>query len=110
MFIVHREGTVLINMEFLMYNSGLHYYKLINKYLLFLNTFSKNKEGFIKRKIKSDVKAQELQHTLVFPTAKGMKWITRSNQGQDYIVDTKDMDNAKSIWGKDVTHIKGKLP
>ena len=44
-------------MEFLMNGSGIHYYEPPKNDLVFLNTVSKNKEGFIKRQIKSDVKA-----------------------------------------------------
>ena len=70
MFIVHRDGTDLPNMEFIMHDFGLHYYGPTKKDLVFLNTFSKNKKSFSKRQIKSAVKARELQHTLGFPTVK----------------------------------------
>ena len=83
MFIVHREVTDLPNMEFLMYDSGLHYYEPTKKDLVFLNTVSKNKEGFSKRKIKSAVKSRELQHTLKFTNVKEAKWIIISNYIQD---------------------------
>ena len=63
------------------------------KKYLFLNTVSKNKEGFRKRQIRSAVKAQELQHTLGFPTVKELNYITISNQIQDYPVDTEDVEN-----------------
>ena len=68
MLIVHREETGLPNMEFLMHYSGLHYYEPTKKYLVFLNTVSKNKEGFSRRQINSAIKSRELQHTLGFPT------------------------------------------
>ena len=38
MFFVHREGSGLPNMEFLMYDSGLHYNEPTKKDLVFLNT------------------------------------------------------------------------
>ena len=56
MLIVHREVAGLLNMEFLMHHLGLHYYEPPKKDLVFLNTVSKNKEYFSKRKIKSAVK------------------------------------------------------
>ena len=65
--------------------------------LVFLNTVSKNKEVFSKRKIKSTDKSQELQHTLVFPTVKEWKWKIRSNHIQECTVDTEDVDNARLI-------------
>ena len=55
MFIVHREGSVLPNMEFLMNNSGLNYYEPPNKDLLFLNTIYINKEGLSKIEIKISI-------------------------------------------------------
>ena len=70
MLIVHREGTGLPNMEFLMHDSGLHYYKPPEKDLVFINTVSKDKEGFSKRQINSSVKYWELQYALGFPTIK----------------------------------------
>ena len=85
-------------MEFLMHGSGIHYYEPPKKDLLFLNTVSKNKEGFIKRKIKSAVKYQDIQHTIIFPIVKEVKWTIRSNQIQDCPVETKYVENAETIW------------
>ena len=49
MFILNKEGAGLLNMELLINYSGLYYYKHSKKDLVFLNTFSKNKESFNKR-------------------------------------------------------------
>ena len=57
MFIVHREGEGLPNMEFLMYDSGLNYYEPTKKDLVFLNNVSNNKEVFSKRQMKSNFKS-----------------------------------------------------
>ena len=108
MFTVHREVTDLPNMEFLIHDSGLNYYEPTKNYLLFLNTLSKNKEGFSKSQIKSAVKARELQHTLGFTNVKEVKWIIRSNHIRDFRVETEDVDNVKLIWGKYVPYIRGK--
>ena len=91
-----------------MNGSGIHYYEPPKNDLVFLNTVSKNKEGFIKRQIKSDVKAQELHPTLEFSTAKEVKCIITSNHIQDCPVETKDMDNAKAVHGKYMPYLKGK--
>ena len=107
-FIVHREGKDLSNSYFIMHDSSLHYYEATKKDLVFLNTVSKNNEGFSKRQIKSAVKSRELQHTLVFTTVKELKWIIRSNQIQYCPVETEDVDNAELIWGKDVPYLKCK--
>ena len=108
MLIVYREVTDLQNMEFLMHDSGLHYYEPTNKDLVFLNTVSKNKEGFSRIKTKSAVKSQELQHILVFLTIKEVKWIIRSNHIQDCLVETEDVENYGLIWGKYMPYIKWK--
>ena len=62
-------------MEFIMHDSGLHYYEPPKKYLVFLNTEYKNKEGFNKIKIKSAAKAWEIQSTLIFTTDREVNWI-----------------------------------
>ena len=108
MFTVHREVTDLPNMEFLIHDSGLNYYEPTKNYLLFLNTLSKNKEGFSRKKIKSDVKSRVLQHTLGFSFLKEVKWIIRSNQIQDCPVDTEDVDNDEFLWRKYVPYMKEK--
>ena len=53
-----------------MHDLGLHYHETSNKYLVFLKTVFKSKEGFIKKQINIPVIAWELQHTLVFLTSK----------------------------------------
>ena len=86
MFTVNRDKAGPPNMEFLMHESGLNYYKPPKNGLLFLNTISKNKTGFRKRLIKYAIKSQELQHTLGFTTVKKLKWIIRINQIQEFTV------------------------
>ena len=98
MFVVHREEAGLPNIEFLMQNSCLYYYEPPKNDLSFLETVSKNKEVYSKRQIKYSIKSRELQHTLVFPTVKEVKWIIRSNQIQYCSVEIEDMDNAEMIW------------
>ena len=94
MFIVHREGLGLPNMEFLMHDSGICYYEPTKKDLVLLNTVSKNKEGFSKIQSKGAVKNRELHHTLVFTTIKEVKWTIISNQIQDFPENTKEVDNV----------------
>ena len=107
-FNVHREGSVLPNIEFIIHDSGLHYYDTSKKDLAFLKTVYKNKEGFRKRQIKSVVIDWELQQTLGFTNSKEVKCTTISNHIQDCKVDNKYMDNAETIWGIDVPYLKGK--
>ena len=65
-----------------MHYSGIHYNEPTKKDLVFLNTVSKNKEGFSKIQIKSVVKSSELQHTLGFTT------VRESNSIKDCPVET----------------------
>ena len=67
---------------------------LKKKELVFLNTVSKNREFFRKRKIIIAIKAWELQNTLVFTTVKEVNWIIISNHIQDCPVDTKYIDRT----------------
>ena len=85
-FIVHKDGAGLQNMEFIIHDWGLHNYEPPKKDLVFLNTASKNNEGFSKRQIKSSIKAWELQNTLIFITVIELKWIIRINQIQEFTV------------------------
>ena len=87
----------------------MHYYEPTKKDLVLFNNVSKNTEGFSNRKIKSAVKVQELHHTLGFSNVNELKWIIRINRIQNCTVDTEYVDNAKLIWGKEVTYLKGKM-
>jgi hypothetical protein len=61
MFVVHRESQGKRHMEFRMHKCGLYYYDPRNeKHIAFINTVSENKEGFTKRKIKSEELARTL--------------------------------------------------
>ena len=87
-----------------MHDSDLHCYGPTKNDLIFLNTASKNREGFSKIQIKDAVKAKQLQHTLGFPTIKEVKRIIRRNQIQDCPVDIEDVGNTEMIWGKDAPY------
>ena len=89
-----------------MHDSGLHYYEPPKKNAVFLNTVSKNKEGFSKRKIKIAVKDRDIQNTLGFTTVNKLKWIIRSNHFHDFPVEAEDVENSETIWGQDVPYLK----
>ena len=46
MFIFHRESVVKPNMQFIMYEIGLHYFDSMDQEFTFFKTVSENKEGF----------------------------------------------------------------
>jgi hypothetical protein len=101
MFVVHRESESKPNMEFRMYESGLHYYDP-RKYhhLTFVNTVSENKTGFANRQIKCAELARNLYKTLSYTSTKDFKLVINSNQIKDCPMTIQDIDVAMKIWGK----------
>jgi hypothetical protein len=110
MFVVHRESANLPNMEFLMHESGLHYYdpRTNGEHFLFVETVSGNKQGFMKREIKGAEAARALYATLSYPSWKDYKWVIQSNQIKNCPVTVEDVDVAHTIWGKNIAALKGK--
>jgi hypothetical protein len=109
MFIVHREPGKS-NMNFRMHESGLHYYDPRNRKneQLFVNTVADNLLGFTKRQIKGAEVAKTLYTALGRPSMKDFKWIIRSHQIKDSPVTVQDVETAISIWGKNISALKGK--
>jgi hypothetical protein len=110
MFVVHREPAKP-NMEFRMHERGLRYYDPCtrkNKRLSFVNTVAENKSSFSKRQIKGAEVARTLYRTLDCPSMKDSKWIIRSHQIKDSPVTVQDVEVAISIWGKNISVLKGK--
>jgi hypothetical protein len=120
-FVVHRESVNKPNLEFLMHESGLHYYDPqttknvrndanlgFDKKFLFVETVSRNKQGFTKRQIKGVEAAWALYATLSYPSWNDYKWVIRSNQIKDCPVTVQDVDVAHTIWGKNIAALKGK--
>jgi hypothetical protein len=92
-----------------MHNSGLHYYDPRKEaHLTFVNTVSKNKEGFTKRQIKGADLARNLYKNLSYPSMKDFKWVIRSNLIKDCPVTVQDIDVALNIYGKNIAALKGK--
>jgi hypothetical protein len=86
-FVLHRESESKPNMEFRMHESGLHYYDPRKEaHLTFVNTVSKNKEGFTQRHIKGADLARVLYKTLSYPSMKDFKWVIQSKQIKDFPV------------------------
>jgi hypothetical protein len=109
MFVVHWEFQGKPNMELRMHTCGLHYYDPRNeKHLAFVNTVSENKEGFMKRHIKSAELAWTLYKTLSYSSMKDFKWVIQSNQIKDCPVTVQDIDVARKICGKNIAALKGK--
>jgi hypothetical protein len=101
-------------MEFKMHESGLHYYdprernnEKIER-LAFLNTVAENMSRFSKRQVKGAEVARTLYQTLDCLSMKDFKWIIQSHQIKDSPVTVQDVEVATSIWGKNISALKGK--
>jgi hypothetical protein len=101
-------------MEFKMHKSGLHYYdphernnEKIER-LAFLNTVAENMSRFSKRQVKGAEVARTLYQTLDCLSMKDFKWIIQSHQIKDSPVTVQDVEVATSIWGKNISALKGK--
>ncbi len=99
------------NMEFRMHESGLHYYDPLknneNKGTLFVNTVAENKLLYTKREIKGAQVAKALYTALARPSMADFKWIVRNNEIKDSPVTLEDINVATSIWGKNISKLKG---
>jgi hypothetical protein len=93
-------------MEFRMHHSGHHYYDPRDEEYAFINTVSRNMEGFTKRQIQRADVARTLYTTLSYSSWKDFTWIIRSNQIKDCPVTVADVDVAFKIWG--VAALQGK--
>ena len=69
-------------------------------------TVSGNKKSYSKRQIKSAERAKVLYKTLVYPDVRSFRWITASKQIKDTLVTVDDVDNAYSLWGKNIESLK----
>jgi hypothetical protein len=109
MFVVHHEPDKA-DMEFRMHESGLHYYDphtRKNERLSLVNTVAENKSSFSKRQIKDAEVPRTLYRTLDRLSMKDFKWIIRSHQIKDNPVTVQDIEVAISIWGKNISALKG---
>jgi hypothetical protein len=110
MFVVHREPDKP-NMEFRMHESGLHYYDPRTRKterMSFINTVAENKTSFSKQQIKAAEVTRSLYRTLDCLSMKDFKWIIQSHQIKDNPVTVQDVEVAISIWGKNISALKGK--
>ena len=74
---------------------------------MFFNTVAENMLLFTKREIKGAEVAKALYTTLDRPSITEFKWIIRSHQIKDSPVTVRDVDVAISIWGKNISKLKG---
>jgi hypothetical protein len=96
-------------MEFKMHKSGLHDYDPRKEHhLTFVNNVSENNTGFTKRQLMCAEIARNLYKTLSYPFMKDLKWLIRSNHIKYCPVTIQNIDDATTIWGKNIAALKGK--
>ena len=76
--------------------------------MAFMNMVLGNKEGFMKRQLKSTEAARALHAVLSYPSMKDFKWVICSNQIMNCPVTVQDIKVAHKIWGTNIAALKGK--
>ena len=69
---------------------------------------AENKEGFTPKQIDDARKARELYHIVGAPNIEKFKIMLRMNQIRNCPITTQDVDRAATIYGADVSTLKGK--
>jgi hypothetical protein len=96
------------NLKFTMIYDCLHIHVLEKSNKMFVNTVAANKKGYSKRQLKAAARARALYVKLMYPSLKDFKWALMSNQIKDCPVTVKCINVAQSVWGKDISALKGK--
>ena len=76
--------------------------------MLLSNTVSKNREVFTWREYKGSLEARRAMHLLGFPSERAFENMVCSNMIINCPVTVSDVNNAKLIFGPDITSLKGK--
>jgi hypothetical protein len=108
-FIVHMNKDTLI---FECTHEGLYTDKVSNEYLKkqshLINTVKENRVGYTKRQFEHAKRARELYHIVGTPTIESFKALIKMNAIKNCPVTTEDVNNAKMIFGTDMSSLRGK--
>jgi hypothetical protein len=96
------------NLKFTMIHEGLHVHVPEKSNNVFVSMVAANKVGYSKRQLKAAARARALYAKLMYPSLKDFKWAVMSNQINDCSVTVEDINVAQSVWGKDISALKGK--
>jgi hypothetical protein len=109
-FIVHMNKNTL---KFECSPEGLYTYKVSDKYLKklshLINTVKEIRVGYTQRQFEQAKRAQELYHIVGTPTIESFKALIKMNAIKNCPVTTEDVNNAKKIFGTDMSSLRGKL-
>ena len=101
-FVVHMKYQEKPSMEFKMNKYGLHYYNPTDKEVVLINTISKNKQVFPKRKINGAEQAKTLYSKLGYPSVEYFRWIFQIQKIIECTVTVQGIDIEHEILGKNI--------
>jgi hypothetical protein len=108
-FIVHMNKDTL---KFECNPKGLYTYKVSEEYLKkqshLINTVKENRVGYTQRQFEQAKRAQELYHIVGTPTIESFKALIKMNAIKNCPVTAEDVNNAKKIFGTDMSSLRGK--
>jgi hypothetical protein len=92
---------------------GLYTFKVSDEYLKkqshLINTVKENRVGYTQRQFEQAKRARELYHIVRKPTITSFKTLIKINAIKNCPVATEDVNNAKKIFGANMSSLRGKL-
>jgi hypothetical protein len=108
-FIVHMNNDTL---KFKCNPKGLYTYKVSDEYFKkqchLINTVKENRVGYTQRQFEQAKRAQELYHIVGTPTIELFKTLIKMNAIKNCPMTTEDVNNAKKIFGAEMSSLRGK--
>jgi hypothetical protein len=108
-FIVHMNNNTL---KFECNPKGLYTDKVSDEYLKkeshLINTVKENRVGYTQRQFEQAKRARELSHIVGTPTIESFKTLIKMNAIKKCPVTAEDANNAKKIFGANMSSLKGK--
>jgi hypothetical protein len=108
-FIVHMNDNTL---KFECNPKGLYTYKVSDEYLKkqshLINMVKENRVGYTQRQLEQAKRARELCHIVGTPTIESFKALIKMNAIKNCPVPTEDVNNAKQIFGTNMSSLRGK--
>jgi hypothetical protein len=88
--------------------SGLYYHDTTNRAVMLVNTVKQNREGFTDREFDRAKSAHRALGLVGYPSPRDFKNMVRSNMIKNCNVTPIDIDNAYTLFGDDITSLRGK--
>jgi hypothetical protein len=88
-------------------SSGLYYHDTTNRAVMLVTTVKDNKEGFTDREFTRAKAARRALGLAGYPSPRDFKNMVRSNMIKNCTVTPTDIDNARKLFGADITTLRG---